>query len=142
MLASLPVREPAYMHSFGLTERWLVLAEFPFVVNPLRLASRGRPYIENYRWKPELGTRFTLFDRTTGEAPARSRPTPRFGFHHVNAYEDETARWSPTSAPSPTPASSRTSTSTGCAPGKPIAAPHCERFRISPERRRRRATSG
>ena len=29
-------REPAYMHSFGLTERWLVLAEFPFVVNPLR----------------------------------------------------------------------------------------------------------
>ena len=48
------------MHSFGLTERWLVLAEFPYVVNPLRLAFSGRPYIENYRWKPELGTRFTL----------------------------------------------------------------------------------
>ena len=28
----------------------------------------GRPYIENYRWKPELGTRFTLVDRATGEA--------------------------------------------------------------------------
>ncbi|HXD55712.1 MAG TPA: carotenoid oxygenase family protein, partial [Solirubrobacteraceae bacterium] len=60
VLASLPVKEPAYMHSFGLTERWLVLAEFPLVVNPLALATAGRPYIENYRWKPERGTRFTL----------------------------------------------------------------------------------
>ena len=35
----------------------------------------GRPFIENFRWKPELGTRFTLFDRTTGEAtrPLRNR---------------------------------------------------------------------
>ena len=41
------------MHSFGLTQRWFVLAEFPFVVNPLRLALSGRPYIENYRWKPD-----------------------------------------------------------------------------------------
>ena len=56
------------MHSFGLSERWIVLAEFPYVVNPLRLAFSGRPYIENYRWKPELGTRFTLIDRETGEA--------------------------------------------------------------------------
>ena len=68
VIASLPVKEPAYMHSFGLTERWLVLAEFPFVVNPLALALSGRPYIENYRWKPERGTRFTLVDRASGEA--------------------------------------------------------------------------
>ena len=67
-IGSLSVKEPAYMHSFGLTERWLVLAEFPFVVNPLALALSGRPYIENYRWKPERGTRFTLVDRATGEA--------------------------------------------------------------------------
>ena len=75
LLATKPVREPAYMHSFGLTERWLVLAEFPFVVNPPRLAFSGRPYIENYRWKPELGTRFHLFDRATGKSrrPVRGR---------------------------------------------------------------------
>jgi carotenoid cleavage dioxygenase-like enzyme len=82
------VREPAYMHSFGLTERFIVLAEFPYVVNPLRLATSGRPYIENYRWKPELGTRFTLFDRTTGEATGPFEAGPWFGFHFVNAYED------------------------------------------------------
>ena len=104
------------MHSFGLTERWLVLAEFPFVVNPLRLAFSGRPYIENYRWKPELGTRFTLLDRATGEATwavrdrrvlrlpprQRLRGGRRGRRRHLRA--------------SPTPGSSRTSTSSGCGP--------------------------
>jgi beta,beta-carotene 9',10'-dioxygenase len=88
ILASVPVREPAYMHSFGLTERWFVLAEFPFVVNPLAVALSGRPYIENYRWKPERGTRFTLVDRATGETTGGFETDACFGFHHVNAFED------------------------------------------------------
>lgn len=87
-IGSLPVKEPAYMHSFGLTERWLVLAEFPLVVNPLALALSGRPYIENYKWKPELGTRFTLVDRATGEATGGFQADACFAFHHVNAYEE------------------------------------------------------
>src|SRR5207245_10833378 len=87
VLGSLPVREPAYMHSFGLTERWLVLAEFPLVVNPLALALSGRPYIENYRWKPDLGTRFTLVDRVTGQALQGFRTDACFAFHHVTAYD-------------------------------------------------------
>jgi beta,beta-carotene 9',10'-dioxygenase len=88
VIASLPVKEPAYMHSFGLTERYLVLVEFPFVVNPLALALSGRPYIENYRWKPELGTRFTLVDRATGGAIGGFQTDACFAFHHVNAYDD------------------------------------------------------
>jgi carotenoid cleavage dioxygenase-like enzyme len=87
LLATVPVREPAYMHSFGLTERWIVLAEFPLVVNPLALALSGRPYIENYRWKPERGTRFTLIDRASGRAEATLTGEPVFAFHHVNAFE-------------------------------------------------------
>ncbi len=88
-IGSLPVKEPAYMHSFGVTEHFLVLAEFPFVVNPLTLALSGRPYIENYRWKPELGTRFTLVDRLTGKATGPFESDACFAFHHVNAYEEE-----------------------------------------------------
>ncbi len=87
IIGSHPVREPAYMHSFGLTERWLVLAEFPFVVNPLALALSGRPYIENYRWKPTRGTRFTLIDRRTGETRGGFETDACFAFHHVNAYD-------------------------------------------------------
>ena len=88
VIAQSPVREPAYMHSFGLTERWLVLMEFPLVVNPLRLALSGRPYIENYRWKPELGTRIHLLSRDGGDHVGPLVTEARFGFHHVNAYEE------------------------------------------------------
>jgi beta,beta-carotene 9',10'-dioxygenase len=91
VIGELPVKEPAYMHSFGLTERWLVLAEFPLVVNPISIPLSGRPYIENYRWKPELGTRITLIDRGTGETTGPFETDPFFCFHHVNAYEDNGA---------------------------------------------------
>ena len=88
VVAESPVREPGYTHSFGLTPRWLVLAENPFVVDPARLALGGRPYIENYRWRPERGLRFHLYDRRTGVHSGPFQADPRFVFHHVNAYED------------------------------------------------------
>ena len=37
VIAEMPVDKPAYMHSFAMTERYLVLTEFPLVVDPLRL---------------------------------------------------------------------------------------------------------
>lgn len=89
VVGSVPVRRPAYMHSFGLSERWFVLAEFPFVVNPLQLARQSRPYIENYRWEPERGTRFTLVDRRNGEAVGGFEADACFGFHHVNAFDGD-----------------------------------------------------
>lgn len=87
-LARVPVREPAYMHSFGISRRYFVLAEFPLVVNPLRLALSDQPFIANYRWKPERGTVFTVIDRSSGAVVARLRGEACFGFHHINAYDD------------------------------------------------------
>ncbi len=75
------------MHSFALTERYLVLVTFPLVVNPLQLALSGRPFIENYRWKPELGTTFLVFDRASGELVRTCEAEPCFSFHHINAFE-------------------------------------------------------
>ncbi|HEY7150777.1 MAG TPA: carotenoid oxygenase family protein [Solirubrobacterales bacterium] len=133
VLATERVSEPAYMHSFGLTERWFVLAEFPYVVNPLRLAFSGRPYIENYRWKPELGTRFHLLDRRTGEHRGPFETEARFGFHHVNSYEDGddvvvdlcTFRDA---------AIVEDLYMERLRAGKPISKPSLERFRIAPSR--------
>lgn len=88
-IAELPVREPAYMHSFGITENYIVLAEFPLLLNPLRLLLSGRPFIENYRWKPERGSRFHVVDRRTGEVHRPVVAPPFFAFHHVNAFEQE-----------------------------------------------------
>lgn len=86
-IASSQVCEPSYMHSFALTERYIALVAFPFVVNPLRLGLGGRPFIENYRWKPELGTKILVFDREDGSVRGTYEAEPRFAFHHVNAFE-------------------------------------------------------
>ncbi len=86
-IAAIPVQRPAYMHSFGITERYLILAEFPFVVVPMAIPLSGRPLIENYQWKPSRGTRIHVIDLTTGEVRARCQAEPMFAFHHVNAFE-------------------------------------------------------
>ena len=86
-IATLPVELPSYMHSFAITERYAVLAEFPFVVIPVEIPLRGRPLIENYRWKPRRGTRFHVIDLATGDVRVRCQGEPFFAFHHVNAFE-------------------------------------------------------
>jgi beta,beta-carotene 9',10'-dioxygenase len=88
-IASRPVREPSYIHSFGMSEQHLLLVEFPLVVNPLSLLLWLRPYIENFRWKPERGTRIHVFDRESGRHVRTVVADPFFAFHHVNAYDDE-----------------------------------------------------
>ena len=132
VLARLPVREPAYMHSFGLTPSWFVLVEFPFVVNPLNLALSGRPYIENYRWKPELGTRIHLLSRTDGSALGPFRTDARFAFHHVNAYE-ENEDVVVDVCTYPDPEIVEDLYLERLRSGKPVTGAHLERLRISPD---------
>jgi beta,beta-carotene 9',10'-dioxygenase len=88
VVAKVPVREPAYMHSFAMTERYVVLAEYPLTVNPLKLALGGRSFIESYRWQPERGTRFIVIDRHNGGVTMRATADAFFCFHHVNAWEE------------------------------------------------------
>lgn len=79
---------PSYMHSFALTEDYVILMEFPFVVNPLAMLFSGKPFITNYHWKPELGTTFTLIKRSDGSVRQLHTDEAWFGFHHVNAFEE------------------------------------------------------
>jgi beta,beta-carotene 9',10'-dioxygenase len=88
-IAKLPVSRPSYMHSFALTPRYVVLCEFPLVVNPLRLATRAKPFIANYRWDPERPARFLVVDRLEGELRGTFETDPFFCFHHINAFEDD-----------------------------------------------------
>jgi carotenoid cleavage dioxygenase-like enzyme len=88
-IGSIPVDRPAYIHSMGATEDHLVLVEFPFVVHPLRLLLSGRPFIENYRWKPERQTRFHVIEKDTGKTVVSAHAPPTFGFHHVNAWKQD-----------------------------------------------------
>jgi beta,beta-carotene 9',10'-dioxygenase len=87
VIAKLPVERPAYMHAFGMSGRHLILAEYPLRVNPLKLALSGKPFIENYVWTPEEGTKFQVIDRETGAVRGTYETEPFFCFHHVNAFE-------------------------------------------------------
>lgn len=87
VVADLPVDRPAYMHSFAMTERYLVLVELPLVVNPLRLLLSGEPFIRNYRWEPERGLRFQVVEKDSGRLVTVAQAEAAFAFHHVNAYE-------------------------------------------------------
>lgn len=91
VLATIPVEQPAYMHSFGMTEHYLVLTEFPLVVNPLRLRFSGKPFIRNYKWEPQRGVRFHVVDKKTGRVVKETGSDAFFAFHHVNAFEEDGA---------------------------------------------------
>jgi carotenoid cleavage dioxygenase-like enzyme len=88
VVAKLPVRRPAYIHSFAMTERYAVLIEHPYTVNPLKLGFGNKPFIENFGWAPERGTRLVVFDRRTGEHAGDWHTDPFFVFHNVNAFEE------------------------------------------------------
>jgi beta,beta-carotene 9',10'-dioxygenase len=87
VLSRIRTRKPAYVHSFGLTERYVVFVEFSLVVNPYKLVA-GRTFAESLDWEPERGSTFTLVDRARGRVAARHQGPPFFCFHHINAYEE------------------------------------------------------
>ena len=86
-IATLPVDRPSYMHSFAMTPRFAVLIEFPIVVNPLKLAMRGKPFIANYEWDGDRPARFLVIDRASGELRGSYETDPFFAFHTINAFE-------------------------------------------------------
>ena len=88
LVAELPVERPAYMHSFAMTENYLILAEFPLTVSALDLKFSGKPFITNYRWQPERGLKFRVIEKATGREVAAPAGDAAFAFHHVNAFED------------------------------------------------------
>ena len=91
----------------------------------------GRPYIENFRWKPERGTRFHLFDRESGRVLGPFSADARFAFHHVNAYE-EGEELVVDVCTYPDPGVVQDLYLARLRAGGPVPAAHLERFRIAP----------
>jgi beta,beta-carotene 9',10'-dioxygenase len=87
VIAELPVKQPAYMHAFGMSGRHLILSEYPLRANPLKMAFSGKPFIQNYVWRPQEGTKLQVVDRETGRLRGTYETEAFFCFHHVNAFE-------------------------------------------------------
>ena len=87
LVVSQKVKSPAYLHSFGMSKNYLIITEFPYVVNPLNVLFKAKPFIENYVWKPERGTRIFIFNRNNGKLVKKTITDSFFAFHHINAFE-------------------------------------------------------
>ena len=87
-IATIDTFTPAYMHSIGMTENYYLLAEFPFIVNPVEMKFEDKPLIANYKWKPEEGTKIHVVNRKNGEN-RMFITEPFFAFHHINAFEEK-----------------------------------------------------
>jgi carotenoid cleavage dioxygenase-like enzyme len=89
LIASLPVQQPAYVHSFAVTARTIVLAEFSLrLTSALALAFGDQPFIRNFRYDPQRDSRFLVVDKDSGALLADIPADPFFAFHHINAYEE------------------------------------------------------
>jgi beta,beta-carotene 9',10'-dioxygenase len=88
VLCTRSVGKPAYVHSFAMSARYIAHTDFPFLVNPIEIPLKGKPFIENFRWEPERGTRIFVWDRRSGESVATFETDPGFAFHHVGAWEE------------------------------------------------------
>ncbi|MGA7396922.1 MAG: carotenoid oxygenase family protein [Solirubrobacterales bacterium] len=87
-LAFIPQSSPGYLHSFGLTRRYVVVVTQPWNFNLGKFLSPDRgPIITNYEWQPDLPSQLILIDRKRGGVVATFETDPFFAFHHVNAYE-------------------------------------------------------
>lgn len=78
---------PAYIHSFALTKRYVVLIIWPTHLNALKLLW-NRNIVDSMSWKPEAGTTFYVVDRRQRKLVARYRSEAFFAFHNVNAWDE------------------------------------------------------
>lgn len=89
LIASIEIDEPSYMHSFAITPQYAILSLIPLVVKPIDLLIKNKPFIRNFKWRPELGTKFAVVDRINKKVVGLFKAEPFFAFHNVNAYEED-----------------------------------------------------
>jgi len=87
-VASIPVAKPAYLHGFGMTKNYFLIAAGPLVVTPIKLLFWKKPYIENHEWLPRQGGKIYVIDKLSGKLKTTFETDPFFSFHHVNAWEE------------------------------------------------------
>ena len=87
-IATIPVKKPAYLHGFGMSKKYFIIAAGPLVAVPLELLFWKRPYIENHKWLPKEGSSIWVIKKSTGKLAARFETEAFFSSHHVNAWEE------------------------------------------------------
>ncbi|MGB7339011.1 MAG: carotenoid oxygenase family protein [Phototrophicaceae bacterium] len=90
LITRIPVKSPSYMHSFSMTENYIIITQYPCQItfwSTMQFLFTDTPYLENFAWRPQQGTIFTVIDRKTGDIVKEVQSEAFFSFHHINAFE-------------------------------------------------------
>lgn len=86
-LCSIPLSDPSYVHSFSLTDHYLIFVDYPLRLDFSALM-KGTGFIQSFQWNEKGESRFYIINRITGELLQTLEGPPFFSFHHINAYEE------------------------------------------------------
>jgi carotenoid cleavage dioxygenase-like enzyme len=86
LVASIPVSEISYMHSFSLAGKYLVLMDYPLrAKNPKDIATG---FIDAFKWYPTEASTIYVIDKATGQYWTYAANS-LFSFHHINGFEKD-----------------------------------------------------
>jgi len=79
---------PGWMHSFAVTENYVVVPEMPLRYSASRLLKgEPAPYYA-FEWLPASGSYMHVMCRSTGKTVASVEVPPFMAIHYINAYEE------------------------------------------------------
>lgn len=85
----LPLERPISLHDFALSERHAAFYLAPYLLDVGAVLERGATVLEALAWKPELGTRLLILERSSGEPVCDLPIGNRYCLHHCNAFEED-----------------------------------------------------
>uniref|UniRef100_A0A1I7T4C8 Beta,beta-carotene 9',10'-oxygenase n=1 Tax=Caenorhabditis tropicalis TaxID=1561998 RepID=A0A1I7T4C8_9PELO len=84
---------PTYMHSFGMSENYLIMFESPVRVNIQKFILRNfinTTYRDCLEWHSDKDVSVFILNKKTGEQlPLKLKMNPFFTFHHANTFEKD-----------------------------------------------------
>ncbi len=87
----IPRSKPAYMHSVGMSGRYVVVTEHPMFASMMKfftLGLRNKPILDAFNFDPSKPTTFFVVDKATGNIAARVEAPACFYFHAVNVFDE------------------------------------------------------
>ncbi len=85
--AKIPESNPAYLHSFAMSENYLILIEPPVRTSALKMRFSPALYFDKFKWDGSQGTKITIVSKDDGKIVKVVETDSFFMFHQISSYE-------------------------------------------------------
>ena len=89
-LEKLGINAIPYVHSFGVTENYVVLVPHPLTI-PFDKLANGKGFLPQLEWDPSANSKVLVWNLNlgAGRAPSTWKAPPCWAYHVVNAYDEK-----------------------------------------------------